>query len=408
MQRLPQLRNIKKTYFRFSVNAMNFFKAEFIKYPAYIYNEKHILSNLDNLLKINSECKILFSIKAFSVLNGLELFSVHGDGFSVSSFFEAKLARDILGDKKKVYFTSPGLRPDEIEKVTDLYDYISFNSLSQWERFHDKVSNKVSCGLRVNTQLPFVKDNRYNPCRKNSKLGVPLDKLASISNNGNKVLRGLKGIHFHTNCESTNFNHLLKTVKHLDAHIPRLLEQIEWANLGGGYLFDESKNTDKLIEAISYLKDRYDVEIFIEPGKGIVGKAGYIVSSVVDIFESDGKNVAVLDTTVNHMPEVFEYQFKPDIMEESVKGKYKYILAGASCLAGDLFGEYSFDKPLEIGSRIVFENMGAYTLVKANMFNGINLPSIYVYTQDGRLELIKHFTYEDYISRCGVNNHVSA
>jgi carboxynorspermidine decarboxylase len=387
---------------------MNFLKAEFIKYPAYIYNEKYILNNLDNLLKINSKCNHIFSIKAFSVLNGLELFSIYGDGFSVSSFFEAKLARDILGNEKMIHFTSPGLRPDEIEKVTDLCDYISFNSLSQWERFHEKVSDIVSCGLRVNTQLTFVKDKRYNPCRKHSKLGVPLDKLASISNNGNTTLRGLKGILFHTNCESTNFNHLLKTVKHLDAHIPRLLEQIEWVNMGGGYIFDESRSLDKFTEAVTFLKDKYNVEVFIEPGKGIVGKAGYLVSSVIDIFESDGKNIAVLDTTVNHMPEVFEYQFKPDIMQESENGKYKYILAGSTCLAGDLFGEYRFDEPLELGSRIVFENMGAYTLVKANMFNGINLPSIYVYTKDGKLELVKKFGYEDFLSRCGVKNNVSA
>ncbi len=376
--------------------------------PAFIYVERGLAKNVQHINEIFNNIKPLFAIKSFSLIDYLHLISSSVGGFSSSSFFEARLARDILGQNRTVHFTSPGLRPDELEEIANLCDYISFNSLSQWERFHDQVSNKVSCGLRINPQLSFVKDNRYNPCRKHSKLGVPLDKLAPISNNGNKILRDLKGILFHTNCESTNFNHLLKTVKHLDAHIPRLLEQVEWVNMGGGYMFDESRSLNKFTEAVTFLKDKYNVEVFIEPGKGIVGTAGYIVSSIVDIFESDGKNVAVLDTTVNHMPEVFEYQFKPDIMEESVKGKYKYILAGASCLAGDLFGEYTFDEPLEIGTRIVFENMGAYTLVKAHTFNGINLPSIYVYTQDGRLELIKHFTYEDYISRCGVNNHVSA
>ena len=378
--------------------------------PSFIHDEIGIVQSFEKITFncSKSGCSILYSLKPNTLPGLLYICLPYVDGFSTSSLFEAKLARDILVDKKKVHFTSPGLRPDEIEKVADLCDYISFNSLSQWERFHDKVSDKVNCGLRVNTQLPYVKDNRYNPCRKHSKLGVPLDKLSSISNNGNKFLRDLKGIHFHTNCESTNFNHLLQTVKHLDAHIPSLLERVEWVNLGGGYMFDDSRRLDKFNEAVMFLKDKYDVEVFIEPGKGIIGKAGYIVSSVVDIFESDGKNIAVLDTTVNHMPEVFEYQYKPDIMQESANGRYKYILAGASCLAGDLFGEYFFDEPLEIGSRIVFENMGAYTLVKAHMFNGINLPSVYVYTQDGRLELIKHFTYEDYLSRCGVNNNVSA
>jgi len=378
--------------------------------PAFVWNEAFFWKSslfLHNL-GIKSDVKLLYPLKPFSNYCGLEIVKANVSGFSASSLFEAKLARDISSNDKAVHFTSPGIRPHEINDLDDLCDYISFNSLSQWERFHDKASDKVSCGLRVNTQRSFVKDSRYNPCRKHSKLGVPLDRLASISNNGNTTLRGLKGILFHTNCESTNFNHLLKTVKHLDAHIPRLLEQIEWVNMGGGYIFDESRSLDKFTEAVTFLKDKYNVEVFIEPGKGIVGKAGYLVSSVIDIFNSDGKNIAVLDTTVNHMPEVFEYQFKPDIMQESENGKYKYILAGSTCLAGDLFGEYSFDEPLELGSRIVFENMGAYTLVKANMFNGINLPSIYVYTKDGKLELVKKFGYEDFLSRCGVKNNVPA
>ena len=378
--------------------------------PAFIYVEEELAKNIQHINEIISfnSINLLFAIKSFSFIDCLHLISLSVNGFSSSSLFETRLARDILGNHKTVHFTSPGLRPDEVDEIAGLCNFISFNSLSQWERFHDKASDKVSCGLRVNTQLPFVKDNRYNPCRKHSKLGVPINKLVSISNNGSQILRGLKGILFHTNCESTNLNHLLKTVKHLDAHIPRILEQVEWVNMGGGYLFDDSRSLDKLTDAVMFLKDKYNVEVFIEPGKGIVGKAGYIVSSVIDLFESDGKNIAVLDTTVNHMPEVFEYQYKPDVMQESENGRYRYILAGASCLAGDLFGEYSFDKPLEIGSRIVFENAGAYTLVKANMFNGINLPSIYKYTKDGKLELIKEFGYEDFLSRCGVKNHVSA
>ena len=393
---------------RLAINMKIFYDC--LNTPGFVYDEDMLLNTLNkfNDIPLPLNTKHLFSVKSFAVQSTLQLMTPFTDGLSISSLNEAKFARDILSANKSVHFTSPGLRPDEIEIIADLCDYISFNSLSQWERFHDKVSNRVSCGLRVNTQLTFVKDSRYNPCRKHSKLGVPLDKLASISNNGNKTLRGLKGILFHTNCESTNLNHLLKTVKHLDAHIPRILEQVEWVNMGGGYLFDDSRSLDKLTDAVMFLKDKYNVEVFIEPGKGIVGKAGYIVSSVIDLFESDGKNIAVLDTTVNHMPEVFEYQYKPDVMQESENGRYRYILAGASCLAGDLFGEYSFDKPLEIGSRIVFENAGAYTLVKANMFNGINLPSIYKYTKDGKLELIKEFGYEDFLSRCGVKNHVSA
>lgn len=215
------------------------------------------------------------------------------------------------------------------------------------------------------------------------------------------MLKDVKGLHFHTNCESTDFRHLLKTVQHIDANLSGLLGQVDWINLGGGYLFKKAKNSEKFIEAVSFLRNRYDIDVFFEPGKAIVGDACYVISTVLDLFENDGHNIAVLDTTVNHMPEVFEYQYRPDILQESTEGKYEYILAGATCLAGDLFGEYKLDKPLEIGSRIVFQNMGAYTLVKAHMFNGVNLPTIYASTPDGKLELKKQFEYEDYKSRWG-------
>ncbi|MCH7690545.1 MAG: hypothetical protein IIA17_05820 [candidate division Zixibacteria bacterium] len=170
-------------------------------------------------------------------------------------------------------------------------------------------------------------------------------------------------------------------------------------------MFDETTNWAPFEEAVHLLKSKYDLEVFFEPGKGIIGEAGYIISTVVDVFKSGDKNIAILDTTVNHMPEVFEYQYKPSIMQESETGKYRYILGGASCLAGDLFGEYSFDEPLKVGSKIVFEDMGAYTLVKAHMFNGINLPTIYLQNMDGELELIREFDYEDFLSRCGAKKH---
>ncbi len=168
-------------------------------------------------------------------------------------------------------------------------------------------------------------------------------------------------------------------------------------------MFDEYTDWSAFLEAVTLCKNKYGLEVFFEPGKGIVGEAGYIISTVLDIFDNDGKKIAVLDTTVNHMPEVFEYQYRPQVMQEYEDGKYEYILAGATCLAGDLFGEYSFDEPLEIGSRIIFENMGAYTLVKAHMFNGVNLPTIYTYSREGKLELIKQFSYDDFKSRCGAN-----
>jgi len=373
-----------------------------VKTPAFVYDEVAILKAINNARELLGEsCKLLFPLKSFAITDALHLMAPLVDGFSASSLFEAKHARDILEDHKTIHFTTPGVKPDEIEIISELCDYIAFNSLSQWKRYNKSVSAKTSCGLRVNPQLPFVRDERYNPCRKHSKLGAPLNKLREIANNGYKPLKDIKGLHFHTNCESTDFDHLLQTVKHIDTCLPELLGQVNWVNLGGGYLFEGADGLDKLLETLSFLRSKYDIDIFFEPGKAIVGNAGYMVSTVLDLFESDGNRVAVLDTTVNHMPEVFEYQYKPDVMQESTDGKYKYILAGATCLSGDLFGEYRFDEPLEIGSRIIFEDMGSYTLTKANMFNGVNLPAIYALTRDGKLELKKQFDYNDFKSRWG-------
>jgi carboxynorspermidine decarboxylase len=169
-------------------------------------------------------------------------------------------------------------------------------------------------------------------------------------------------------------------------------------------LFDEDTDTRPLEQAISLVKEKYNLEVIIEPGATVVREACYIVSSVIDIISSNEKTIAVLDTTVNHMPEVFEYQYRPDIVEEYKNGNYSYILEGSTCLAGDHFGEYNLDSPLEIGSNITFTGMGAYTMVKAHMFNGINLPSIYALTEGGDLELQKQYTYEDFRSRCGVES----
>jgi len=378
--------------------------------PSFVYDEGAILHSLKELQKICSKLKYktLYSLKSFAALEALLIMTYKVDGFSSSSLFEAQLAREVLGKEKSVHLTTPGIRPDEIHAISELCDYISFNSLSQWEQYRKKVAPNVSCGLRINPQISLVQDKRYNPCRKYSKLGVPLDQLVTTIDRSPELLAGISGLHFHTNCDSSDFAPLLKTVKHLDAKLENFLPRIKWINLGGGYIFNKADNLDAFREAVNLLRSKYALEVFIEPGASIVREAGYLVSSVLDIFTSNGKKVAILDTTVNHMPEVFEYQFEPDVIEHTDEGKYEYILAGCTCLAGDVFGEYSFDEPLKVGSRVIFINVGAYTLVKAHMFNGVNLPSIYAYTTDGKLELKKRFTYEDFKSRCGGNNYVTA
>lgn len=257
-------------------------------------------------------------------------------------------------------------------------------------------------GLRINPQISYVEDKRYNPARKYSKLGVPLEEIIKILKNFPDRLEGINGIHFHANCESADFLQLLQTVQHLEANLGEMLEQISWINLGGGYYFDDTSDFAPFYEAIDLLKSKYALEVFIEPGTSIIQSAGFLVSEVIDLFDSDGKTLVVLDTTVNHLPEVFEYQYRPDVMNSNNKGKYSYILVGCSCLAGDLFGEYSFNERLIIGSRVVFSNVGSYSLVKSHMFNGINLPNIFTLNKENELILIKKFIYEDFLrNSCG-------
>jgi carboxynorspermidine decarboxylase len=185
---------------------------------------------------------------------------------------------------------------------------------------------------------------------------------------------------------------LLATVEHLESQLGKVLGNLEWINPGGGYLYDEITMLEPFYQAVNLLKRKYGLDVFIEPGEAIVGNTGYIVSSVVDLFESEDTMLAILDTTVNHIPSAFDYQCQPSVLRSNQYGKYAYLLAGATCLAGDLFGKYRFDTPLEIGSKVTFEFVGGYSLVKANMFNGINLPNIYALNEQHELVLKKQYT----------------
>ena len=378
--------------------------------PAFVYDEEDILQRCEYLRLKTKEahCNLLFSLKPLTFVDVLRLISPCVDGFSTSSLFEAALARAVIGKEGTIHLTTPGLRPSEIGMLAELCDYISFNSLSQWGRHKKDLSGKVKCGLRINPQLSFVEDPRYDPCRKHSKLGEPIEGIVKANVSGWLDIDGLDGIHIHANCDSPDLRELLVTVQHLDDQLSDLLHNFEWVNLGGGYLFDEeSSNDEYFIESVEILQSKYGLNIFIEPGAAIVREAGYLVSTVLDIFYRDGKSIAVLDTSINHMPEVFEYQFLPDVFGDVEAGRFSYVLAGSTCLAGDVFGEYSFTEPLEVGSRVVFTGAGAYTLVKAHTFNGLNFPSIYALTAQGDLILKKQFTYEDYACRWGLQLHVS-
>jgi carboxynorspermidine decarboxylase len=194
-------------------------------------------------------------------------------------------------------------------------------------------------------------------------------------------------------------------VAEISSLIAVLSPNLKWVNLGGGYLLDEMNDIDVIVETVKELGEKYDVRVILEPGAALVRTAGYIISTVLDVFQSEGKRVAILDTTVNHMPEVFEYGYSPSAIGHKDEAHEEYVLAGSTCLAGDIFGIYRFPKPITVGSRIIFTEMGAYTLPKAHTFNGVNFPSIYVLTNNRELELLKQFNYTDYASRW--SNYVS-
>ncbi len=380
--------------------------ADKIDTPAFVSDEKTLRADLSLLRKIadQASCKLLYSPKACSLSTVLRSIARQVDGFACSSPFELRLVDRLCGGARSLHLVSPLIKRETLEEFGARLDYLTFNSLSQWRRLRGRVSAETRVGLRVNPQLSFVRDPRYDPCRRNSKLGVPVGGLADLIESEPGALSGITGIHFHNNCEATDFAGLLATARHIRDVIPKVLQRIEWINLGGGYLFDPADDGADFYDAVAIFRETFGLEVFIEPGAAAVRRSGTIVATVHDIFDGDDIRIAILDTTVNHMPEVFEFQFEPDVLGHIDGGLHSYILAGCTCLAGDVFGHYSFDKALTIGSRITFLNMGAYTMSKANRFNGIELPTIYARRLDGTLVKVRPDGVDEVMQNAGVAN----
>ncbi|MFA6053091.1 MAG: carboxynorspermidine decarboxylase [Methylobacter sp.] len=360
--------------------------------PAFVLDETGIIRTLKNLdaLRRQCGCKVLYSIKSLPFPPVMETAKPWVDGFSVSSLFEARLADEVLAGQGSIHLTTPGIRPDELDELSLLCSHISFNSLPQHQRFSATAKAQASIGLRLNPKLSFLHDDRFDPCRPHSKLGADIDELIRST-----CLDQIQGLHVHNVFSATDFTPLIKTVEKLQAHLGERLTQLKWLNLGGGYLFDQIEDHRPFIDLVNKLNNDFSLEVYIEPGKAVTGRAGHLMATVLDSFVSDGKAIAVLDTSVNHNPEVFEYQRQPELHEHDPNGQYAAVLAGCTCLAGDVFGEYRFKEPLSVGDRVIFKNVGAYSLIKANRFNGYNLPDIYV-SNSGGIKKLKHYTYQDY------------
>ena len=369
-----------------------------VKTPCYIVDEAELMRNLEilrNTAKI-SGCKILLAQKAFSMYSVYPLISRYLDGTAASGLFEAKLGREHFG--KEVHVFSPAYTEDEMDSLVKIADNIVFNSFRQWDKYKYKVKScgrNISCGIRVNPEYSEIDTEIYDPCAPNSRLGVTADQFDESK------LGGIDGLHFHTLCEQDS-DTLKRTLTYFEKSFGKYLYNMKWVNFGGGHhITRKDYDITTLVECISYISKKYDVQVYLEPGEAVALNAGYLAAQVLDVGVN-GMNYAILDTSAAcHMPDVLEMPYRPFIMGSGMPGekKHTYRFGGPTCLAGDIIGDYSFDSPLKEGDRLVFCDMAIYSMVKNNTFNGMPLPSIHLNTADGELRLIKSFGYEDFKSR---------
>lgn len=370
--------------------------------PAFVYDRVGLEENAELLTGLASKTgiKFTYSIKACAVDEVLRILLPYVAGFSASSLFEARLCREIIGDDsrdKSIHIASPAYIHADFSEVIDICDFLSFNSIGQALSLAPHVEDRISCGLRINPDISFITDERYDPCRKHSKLGAPIDHVAEVWHQEPRSFVPISGLHFHTNSASTDFEQLFRTVEKVQQKLQDLLKQVNWINMGGGYFYDHSDANLVWFDRIrQLLGNNQPLTLFMEPGEFLVGRAGYLASRIVDIFQNASKQIAVLDTSINHLPECFEYQFEPDVLNAVEESEFEYILVGASCLSGDLFGEYCFSDKLAVGDLVIFSDVGAYSTVKANTFTGIPLPSIYVREPNGAFRLQTKYPFSLY------------
>lgn len=346
--------------------------------------------------------RLYYSIKAAAVHGVLKRLAPGIDGFACSSPFEARLSRQVLGAAGDVSITSPALAPDQVAAVNRYCDHVSFNSLGQMRTLGPRLKSHVVQSIRVNPGHSIVPDFRTDPCRENSRLGVPMTALAEAYASEPDAFAAIQGLHIHTATGNVSFQGLAKTLSLMERAIPALMHQVRWFNLGGGYVFDKVFRSNAFVDRLEKLDRKFGLEFVIEPGSGMVQAAARIVTRVVDIFQGDTLPVAVLDTSVSHMPDVLTFQFQPPVHDAGIGGKHVYMLAGASCLAGDVFGTYGFKQPLQVGQTLSFEKAGAYTHGQSNWFNGVNLPSLYSHSEAEGLTLERRFTFQDFARLCAV------
>lgn len=372
--------------------------------PMYIIEEKKLRRNLQLIADVAkaADVEIILAFKAFALWKTFSIFREYINSTTASSLSEARLALDEFGAKAHTY--SPAYTDDEFDEIVKCSSHLTFNSLSQYERFHDRAEGKASIGLRVNPEYSEVGTMLYNPCAPGTRFGVTCEKLPET------LPQDIEGFHCHCHCESGS-DVLERTLVHIEKKFSRWFPQIKWLNLGGGHLMTRKDyDTSHLINILKGLHERYPwLKIILEPGSAFAWQTGPLVSHVVDIVEDKGIRTAILDVSFTcHMPDCLEMPYFPDVrgaehIDETSHllplTSHLYRLGGNSCLSGDFMASWRFDHELQVGEEVIFEDMIHYTTVKTNTFNGITHPSIAMLHKDGKLEILRQFGYEDYRNR---------
>lgn len=370
--------------------------------PCYVVDEAAIEQNLRILDRVQREsgAKVLLALKAFSMFALAPLVMRYLKGTCASGLFEARLGREKFGGEVHTY--SAAYKPQDMAAILNDSDHVVFNSFAQWQKFKDqalaaqKLRPSLEFGLRINPEHSEGAKPIYDPCAPCSRMGIP---IASFEG---QDLSGITGLHFHTLCEQ-DYEPLRRTLDVIETRFAAYLPQMKWINFGGGHhITRPDYQVDALIQRVKQFQDKYQVQVYLEPGEAIALNGGVLVAEVLDT-NWNSMDLAILDASATcHMPDVLEMPYRPRITGSGLPGElpHTYRLGGPSCLSGDVIGDYSFAEPLKIGQRLMFEDMAIYTMVKNTTFNGIPLPAIALYNSEkDTVRLVKEFGYEDFLQR---------
>ena len=370
-----------------------------LKTPAYVIDEKMLIHNLEILHKVEEDtgCHILLAQKAFSAYAEYPLIGKYISGTTASGIYEARLGAECMGKENHVF--APAYKEKDMEELVQICDHVIFNSFAQYEKYQHYFLQQectASAGIRVNPECSTQEGHEiYDPCGYASRLGVTGEQFRE------DLLEGVEGLHFHTLCEQ-NADDLVTTFQAFEKKFGKYLYRMKWLNMGGGHHITRGNyQIETLKKLIRYIRETYPVEVYLEPGEAIALNAGYLVTEVMDIVHND-MDILILDASAAcHMPDVLEMPYRPPLAKgfEAGEKQYTYRLSSMTCLAGDVIGDYSFEQPIRIGDRLVFEDMAIYSMVKNNTFNGMPLPGIALLKEDGSVEMVREFGYDDFKMR---------